>query len=93
MEGTDAKVYFQADRIITDLKVGEHSTITVVMETREKTLAIPVKALTTVGGQTMVYYVDEEGMRACKPVETGIIANGMVEILSGLEEGETIISG
>lgn len=93
VEGADAKVYFQADRIITDLKVGEHSTITVVMETREKTLAIPVKALTTVGGQTMVYYVDEEGMRACKPVETGIIANGMVEILSGLEEGETIISG
>jgi multidrug efflux pump subunit AcrA (membrane-fusion protein) len=41
----------------------------------------------------MVYYVDEEGMRAYKPVEIGIAANGMVEILSGLEEGETIILG
>ena len=93
VEGKGAIVYFQADRIVTGLKVGDHSSITVVLETREDALAVPVKAVTTVGGQTMVYYVDEEGMRACKPVETGIIADGMVEILSGLEEGEAIISG
>lgn len=93
VEGSDATVYFQADRIVTGLEVGDRSSITVVLETREDALAVPVKAVTTVGGQTMVYYVDEEGMRAYKPVEIGIAANGMVEILSGLEEGEAIISG
>lgn len=92
-EGSSAKVYFQADRIVTGLEVGDHPSITVVLETREKALAVPSKALTTVGGQSMVYYVNEEGMRAYKPVETGIVVNGMVEILSGLEEGEAIISG
>ena len=64
-----------------------------LLDYRDNALVVPAKAVTTVAGQTVVYYVDEDGLRAYKPVETGLAANGMVEILSGLEEGEAIITG
>lgn len=93
IEGQNADVYFRPDKTVADMEVGDYSTIRVVLATREDVLAIPYSALTTIGGQSMVYYVDEEGLKAYKPVETGLVADGMVEILSGLEEGESIIAG
>ena len=37
------------------------------------------------------YYQDENGMRALKNVTTGLEANKMIEIVSGLEEGDMVI--
>ena len=39
----------------------------------------------------LVYYVDETGMKRSKPVEIGLKANGLIEIVSGVEEGEMVI--
>lgn len=93
VEGSKVHVYFRADRTVVDAEVGDSSLFGVVLDYRDNALVVPAKAVTTVAGQTVVYYVDENGMRAYKPVETGLEANGMVEILSGLEEGEAIITG
>lgn len=38
-----------------------------------------------------VYVQDENGLRAMAEVETGFEADGFVEILSGLEEGDAVI--
>jgi hypothetical protein len=38
-----------------------------------------------------VYYQDEHGMKNYKIVEVGMAANGMIEVISGLTEGECII--
>ena len=39
----------------------------------------------------IVYYQDANGLKAYKEVEIGLTADGMVEIVSGLTEGESII--
>ena len=92
VEGQTADVYFRPDKTVAGMEVGDASTIRVVLDSREDVLAVPAKAVTTVAGQSVIYYVNEDGMRAYKPVETGLVADGMVEILSGLEEGEFIIA-
>jgi len=38
-----------------------------------------------------VYFQDEEGMKNIKRVETGLVADGMVEIVSGLTDGDSVI--
>lgn len=93
VEGSKVHVYFRADKTVVDAEVGDTSHFAVLLDYRDNALVVPTKAVTTVAGQTVVYYVDEDGLRAYKPVETGLAANGMVEILSGLEEGEAIITG
>lgn len=93
VEGSKVHVYFRADKTVVDAEVGDSSHFAVLLDYRDNALVVPAKAVTTVAGQSVVYYVDEDGLRAYKPVETGLEANGMVEILSGLEEGEAIITG
>lgn len=51
----------------------------------------PVTLFLSASGQPIVYYQDEEGMKAYKAVETGLTANKQTEIVSGLMEGESII--
>ncbi len=43
------------------------------------------------GDQSVVYYLDEEGMKKIKEVQTGLDNGTYVEIVSGLEEGEEIV--
>ena len=63
------------------------------MDFRENVLTLPEKAIDTINGQSVVYYQDELGLKSYKIVTTGLIAGGMVEILSGLSEGEQVIVG
>lgn len=91
VEGRSADVFFLPQESIVSMEVEDIGNITVSLGSRQNVLAVPSKAISHVGEQTVVYYLDGEGMRAYKPVETGFVANGMTEILSGLEEGETII--
>ena len=60
-------------------------------DSRKDVLMVPDSAVTTLNGKSIVYYQDESGLKAYKQVETGLKANGMVEIVSGLAEGESII--
>jgi multidrug efflux pump subunit AcrA (membrane-fusion protein) len=73
------------------MEVEDIGSITVSLGSRQNVLAVPSKAISHVGDQTVVYYLDEDGLRTYKPIETGFVANGMTEILSGLEEGEIVI--
>ena len=75
-----------------DLEDGDRGTLTLTLDSREDVLMVPESAVTTANGESIVYYQDAEGMKAYKPVETGLVANGMVEILSGLSEGESVIA-
>ena len=47
----------------------------------------------TGGVDTAVYYLDEEGVRRYCEVQTGLVADRMVEIISGLNEGDSVIEG
>ncbi|MBE6991957.1 MAG: hypothetical protein E7430_05195 [Ruminococcaceae bacterium] len=64
-----------------------------VLDSRQDVMWLPSKAVVTIGGQPMVYYQDETGLRSAKAVETGLEADSGIEIISGLEAGDEVIVG
>ena len=77
------------------LKAGMKGKITVVTERHDDVLYLPVTTVknTNTHGNNVhyVYCVDENGLRYTKVVEIGLAAGGIVEIVSGLEEGEMVL--
>lgn len=74
----------------TALYGGMTADIVFVKEQREDTLYISKKAIVEKEGKTCVYQKNLLGGMELKEVETGIDNGVSIEILSGLEEGETI---
>lgn len=72
------------------LEPGMFGTVEIILG-HKVALAFPQEALVTVDGQNGVYVVDEGLTTGFKPVETGIIANGMIEAVSGLAEGDPVV--
>lgn len=91
VEGESAYVYLKLKNPAFDLEDGERGTLTIVLDSREDVLKVPQSAVTSANGEYIVYYQDEEGMKTYKPVEIGLEAEKMVEIISGLDEGESVI--
>lgn len=88
-----ALTYFQLKDQAPYLEDGDRGSVTLVLDSREDVLMIPEAAVTMTKGKTVVYYQDEHGMKNYKIVEVGMAANGMIEVISGLAEGECIITG
>lgn len=82
---TDEDAYFESENIRGEVHL--------VLDSREGVMWLPKRAVITIGGQPMVYYQDESGLRSAKPVETGLEADEGVEIISGLEAGDEVIIG
>lgn len=81
----DENAYFESSSI--------KAVVSLTLDSREDVLWLPAKAVVTIGGQSMVYYQDDTGLRSAKAVETGITADQGVEIVSGLEEGDVVMIG
>ncbi len=89
--GRRGYVYFALTQPAVELKDGDNGSVAIVLAQLHDVLYVPFKAVSAAEGQPIVYYLREDGMKAYKPVETGAEINGYVEIISGLEEGETIV--
>jgi len=89
-EEEKAAVYL---RLLTEAKPDADSsgTVTFVLDERKDALLLPSKAVFSVEGRRIVYYIDENGLRAEKDVETGLDNGVSVEIVSGLSEGEEVL--
>ncbi|MCH5340627.1 MAG: efflux RND transporter periplasmic adaptor subunit [Acetatifactor sp.] len=74
-------------------EVGTSGLITVVEDSRQNVLTVPLGAVRSTGDgdRCYVYVLNEDGVREVKWVETGLYGNSLVEILSGLAEGEKVI--
>lgn len=90
-EGESAYVYLKLKSPTLDLDVQTKGTFDLLRDSRKNVLMVPERAVTSSGGNAIVYYQDEAGLKAYKQVETGLEADGMVEIVSGLAEGELVI--
>ena len=77
---------------IADLDSDSRGEIYIETSRRENVLSIPKKTVHYAGEDAYVYVLDEEGMRDVRWVETGIEGDGKVEILSGLDEGDKVIT-
>lgn len=90
-DGEKAYVYFRLNQPVFDLKEGSRGTVSIAVDSRENVLMLPERVVSSAGEQRIVYCPDENGMKTYKTVEIGLSADGMVEILSGLNEGDSVI--
>ena len=74
------------------IKSGMTADTVILTDEREMVLAIPIRAVITEGAQKYVRIPDGDGIKKI-PIETGMrSSDGHIEIISGLTEGETIIT-
>lgn len=73
------------------IKPGMFGRMSIVYDRHDDVLQIPRSAIIETANETSVFVVEDEvGIR--KPIETGFSSNGMVEIKSGLTDGESVIT-
>ena len=74
------------------MKAGMNASATITVVNKPDVLVVPVEAIQTEDGKSIVYTaLDEQGLpSAPKEVETGLSTSTQVEIVSGLEEGDTV---
>lgn len=73
------------------MEVGTNATITLVLESREQVLCVPSNAVHGSEDGDYVYVLGENDIREVRWIETGLHGDGLVEVMSGLTEGESII--
>jgi RND family efflux transporter MFP subunit len=75
----------------TQLRSGMYGKTRFIIGQR-KTLAVPQAAVTQQGQLIGVFVVDQSGTARLRLIKTGRVAGDRVEVLSGLNEGEEIVS-
>ena len=58
---------------------------------KEDALVVPQEAIVTQGGQNGVFVVMKDKTVQFKPVETGLSADGQVEVVTGVKEGDLVV--
>jgi len=73
------------------LKPGMFATVRIITERRPNTLVVPKKALILQTDEDDVFII-EEGKARRVAIELGFIEGGQVEIISGLKEGDIVVT-
>ncbi len=74
------------------LRSGMYADVSVLAEEKPSTLLAPRAAIFEVEKQPMVYVVKKDNTVEQRPVTTGLYDQTNMEILSGLEEGEAVVT-
>jgi membrane fusion protein, multidrug efflux system len=77
------------------LKPGMYARVSFTIEQRENTLVVPTSAIVNVGGNPGVFLPsknEENEVAKFKPVQTGMSDQNLVEVSSGLTEGERVVT-
>lgn len=90
---TTVEVWVQAKNEKQQLRPGTPAQIAITAQTVEDALVIPPSALLNVSGnKAQVMVVDSQSKAQSRDVETGIQGTEGVEIVSGLKQGEQVIT-
>jgi multidrug efflux pump subunit AcrA (membrane-fusion protein) len=73
-----------------DLELGDLANVTITLEKKDDALWLPPAAIRTFQGRTFVV-IEENGVQRRVDVRLGIESDDRVEILEGLEAGQTVI--
>ena len=73
------------------LEPGMFVRVSLPLDRAEDVVLLPFRAVVQEGGEEYVYVVEDETARRT-PVSTGIIAQDRVEIRSGIEPGQTVVT-
>lgn len=83
-------VYMRAEGLPNDIAEGSSGRIYNLIDKAENVLYLPKSAVSTANGKSFVYVYEDE-IKQRREVETGFATNTVVEIKSGLSEGELIV--
>lgn len=73
------------------LEVGITGTVYVVTDSRLNVLSLPARCVHKAGDDYYVYVLDDTGLKQVRYVEIGLSNTDVVEIISGLDEGEMVV--
>ena len=85
------KIYLVIENGEGQPEVGSKGSATLILDEQKDVLCLVNKAIKKIGTDSVVYYEDENGIKAMKYIETGLVGNQKTEILSGLEFGEKVV--
>lgn len=87
------RVYFVPQTELAMMTDSSKAKLDFLLDNRRDVLIVQARAVFFAGGQSYVYYENENGVREAKPVELGLKVSGKYEVLSGLTEGEALVVG
>lgn len=74
------------------LRGGMFAEVSILAQEKPNTLLAPRAAVIQAGAEPYVFVIDEDNMAEQRPVTTGLFDANQVEILSGLKEGEVVVT-
>lgn len=88
-----AKVSLDSQGCKVEIKPGMTASVDIITDQRENVLVVPSRAIIEKDNKKFVRIPQTQGGYTLKEVQTGLKGNqGYIEIISGLQEGEEIIS-
>jgi RND family efflux transporter MFP subunit len=75
------------------LMPGMYAQATIALEKKNNALTVPLQALTQNGDQSTVDVVNSSNTIEIRPVATGLLSATDAEIVSGLQNGDTVVVG
>jgi len=85
-----AEIYI--DNTDRSIKPGMFASLKLVVDRRENTVSVPLNAVLEKGGDKFVYIIDANNVAHKKAVETGIKNDEYIEIISGVQNGEKLVT-
>ncbi len=86
----DESTRISIDESQIEFEIGQRVQVTVLLMQRENALWLPPSAIRTFNGRSFVVIKDGEGQRRVD-VKLGIVGDERIEIVAGVEEGQTVI--
>lgn len=87
-----SKLYFYPTNKKVEFENGTRGEAEYIISQKKDVLYLPSATVYKMGEQTIVYVEDENGMKQIREIETGIEVDHLTEIVSGLSEGEQVIT-
>ena len=84
-------VYIVFDEQVESIRRGMTADVDIVVASKEDILTVPASAVKPYEGGKAVRVVDSKGEIEFIPVEVGSRGDGMIEIISGIDEGTEVI--
>jgi RND family efflux transporter MFP subunit len=74
------------------LKPGMYARVSIITANKRDALAVPANAVVDVNGRRGVYVAGEDNTARFRAIRVGIEEPALVEVLDGVEEGETVVT-
>ena len=88
--GTVFEVELAFSEQVDDIRIGMRGDTIIEIETQHDVLTIPIDAWFSEAGTDFVYVINDEDILAKTPIIVGVSTEFLVEVIDGLEEGDTV---